>query len=61
MNLQIEQGVTLICKNEDGSYNIQHTKEIDLYNVIIEIKEFLLASGFSEIIVNEYIDLHDYI
>lgn len=57
MDLKVEKGMTLVCKHDDNSLVMVHTKEEFLGDIIIEFKNFLLAAGFSEKSVNEYIAL----
>lgn len=55
MNTEIDEGITLINMHDNGDYNIQYSKQENLHDIMFEIKEFLLACGFSEKAINEYI------
>ena len=57
MQLEIHQGVTLVYQHESKEYVVVHTKEVHLEEILRQFKGFLLASGFSEKSINEYIDL----
>ena len=57
MQLEIHEGVTLVCHYESKDYVIVHTKEVHLEEIMRQFKGFLLASGFSEKSINEYIAL----
>lgn len=56
MEVQIEEGMTLVNRY-DESYNIQFIpKDAELAEVVVEFREFLLACGFSEVTINDYIE-----
>ena len=57
MELKIHKGITLICKHESKDYVVVHTKEVHLEEIMHQFKGFLLAAGFSEKSINEYIAL----
>jgi len=58
MKTEIQEGITFININNDY-YNLQHMpKDVNLYEVIIEFKEFLKACGYSDKQVDEYIDVN---
>ena len=57
METNIEKGFTFIYAHEDDGYNIQYTKDTSLYEIMNEFREFLLASGFSQNGIDEYMDL----
>ena len=56
--LEVQNGLTLINKYEDGSYNIQFLPDsiTGLHDVIIEFKEFLLACGYAKETIETYIE-----
>lgn len=57
MEANIQEGHTFIHVYEDGSYNIQYTKELGLSEICIEFKEYLLACGFDKRGIEEYINV----
>lgn len=56
MQATIQEGYTFFCVCEDKSYNIQYTNSVSLDEIVTEFREFLLASGFSDKAVEEYIE-----
>jgi hypothetical protein len=57
MEMQIHQGITLINRYDDA-YNISHVgKDHGALDVMERIVSFLLASGFSQSTIDEYITL----
>jgi hypothetical protein len=57
MEIQIHQGITLINRYDDA-YNISHIgKDHGIQDTMQSIVEFLLASGFSQSTIDEYIKL----
>jgi hypothetical protein len=57
MELEINEGVTLVYQHESKDYVVVHTKEVHLEEIMRQLRGFLLASGFSEKSINEYIAL----
>ena len=57
MQLEINEGVTLVYQCESKYYVVVHTKEVQLYEIMHQIKGFLLAAGFTEKSINKYIAL----
>ena len=57
MKMQIHEGVTLVCQYENKDYVVVHTKNVHLEEIMQQFKGFLLAAGFSEKSINEYIAL----
>lgn len=56
MDVEINDGITLINKYE-GYYNVQFIpKDNTIEDVLIEVKEFLLACGYSKDSIEEYIE-----
>jgi hypothetical protein len=56
MDMEIQEGITLINRYGDHC-NIQYMpKDLELGDVIIEFKEFLKACGYSDKQVDEYIE-----
>ena len=56
MEMQINQGVTLVCKHDNNGYIVLHTKQVLLPEIIEQIKFFLIASGYHPDSVNRFID-----
>jgi hypothetical protein len=56
MELQIQEGITIVNLDESGDYNIQFTKSESLGDVITEFKEFLIACGYGKEAIDEYIE-----
>ena len=57
MEMQIHQGITLINRYDDA-YNISHIgKDHGALDVMENIVAFLLASGYSKSVIDQYINL----
>jgi len=55
VDIEIKEGITLVTAYVDGDYVVIHTKEQTLNEIMIYIKNFLIASGFSKKSIDEYI------
>lgn len=55
MELEIKEGVTLVCKHDNNGYVVIHTKEVLLPEIIEQIKFFLIALGYHPDSVNRFI------
>jgi hypothetical protein len=55
MELEIQEGVTLVCKHDNNGYVVIHTKEVLLPEIIEQIKFFLIALGYHPDSVNRFI------
>ena len=57
MELEINEGVTLVHQHESKNYVVVHTKEVHLEEIMRQLTGFLLAVGFTKRSIDEYIAL----
>lgn len=58
MELEINEGITLVYQHKNDDYVAVNTKETHLNEIMQQFKNFLLCVGYNEKSVNEYINLN---